>query len=230
MKSTYALSILIAFLSFSAGFKISLKTFEGKTTARLYEQGRIVAGMGPPVKKAFLFDDRITRRENIILSTTVVKDKQLGVIGFRFGNFITNGQSLCSAYNKIELVLFGDNIATSGKHPQLIFTGNCPSAASTDLESQELQLQDVFPLFLISNCENNTKVNNEYNLSNGTDIKVVNMDVGISEPDWVLESISFYNDDDNRLNSENFNFEQIQDILRTMDTRSDNPKIKFICQ
>lgn len=230
MKWTQGLALLVAFLGFSVGYKISSKTFDGKTTARLYEQGRVVAGARQPVKKPFLFDYRVTRRENIILSTKVNKDTQLGVLGLKFGNFITEyGQSLCSAYTKVEVILFGDNVAVSGKHPKLIFTGDCPSKSS-DMEAPELQLKEVFPLFLVSDCKANVRVEDQFQLSNGTNVKAINMyDIGVSDPDWIVEKISFI-DEGNLVNSEEFSFEQIREILGSINTNIDNSKIRFICE
>ncbi len=230
MKWVQGLSILVAFLGFSAGLKMSLKSFDGKTTARLYEQGRVVAGTRQPVKKTLLLNENIVQEENIILSTTVTRDENLGIIGLKFGNFITEyGQSLCSAFSKVEVILFGDSIAVSGEAPRIIFTGDCPSRRTTNSRSTALQLETIFPMFLISDCQQNTKVADQYQLSNGTNVKLTNIDFGLSEPDWVLEKVSFI-DENNPVNAIEFEFGQIKQILQASERGSSDGLIKLICQ
>jgi hypothetical protein len=221
------LPLFILICSFLVGLQLGLNSLDGKATARLYQLGRVVAGSNQPVKKPILMDAKLTQVENIIGSLSVVRQENLGVIGLRFGNYISEyGQNLCSAFNKIELILFGDGVATSGEHPRLIFTGYCPIDPSPQILSNKVK--GVFPLFLIEDCQSNTKFIDQIELSNGTNIKVTNMDVGVSEPDWVIEKLSFI-DENNPLNVIEFNFDDIADILKNKTPKTNQEKVTVIC-
>ena len=209
------------------GLRLGLGSLGGKPTARIYQLGGIVAGSNQPVKRPVLMDARLTQVENIIESLSVVRDENLGVVGLQFGNFISEyGQNLCSGFNRIELILFGDGVATSGEHPRLIFTGYCPEDQNPQVLSDKVK--GIFPLFLIQDCKSNTKFNDQIQLSNGTNMKVANMDVGVSEPDWVIEKLSFI-DENNPLNVIEFNFDDISDILKNKVPKTNLNKITIIC-
>lgn len=227
MNKQRLLPLFILTFSFLIGLRLGLDSLGGKSTARIYQLGRVVAGSNQPVKRPVLMDAQLTQVENIISSLAVVRQESLGVIGLQFGNYISEyGQNLCSAYNKIELILFGDGVATSGEHPRLIFTGYCPIDSNPQILSEKVKT--VFPLFLIEDCRSNVKFQDQIELSNGTNVKVTNMDVGVSEPDWVIEKLSFI-DENNPLNVIEFNFDDIADILKNKIPKTNQEKITIIC-
>lgn len=189
-----------------------LKTWSGKTTARVYIQGRVVADTKAPVQKALLIEKKLIDPANVIASAYVVKDQKNDFIGIRFGNYITQyGQSLCSAYSTIEIILFGDGVAVSGEPPRMIFTGACPRSKN-ESNVQSKNISSTFPLFLISDCKTNQKMNEQFQLSNGTDVKATNVDFGVSEPDWLVDKITFI-DETNPVNNLEFEVQDIRSIL-----------------
>ena len=212
MKTKSLLIIFLGILGFGSGLCFSLKTFEGQKTTRLYVQGRLVAGTNSPVKKSLLVDEKLVNIENIIASMSSAEDNSLGVIGLRFGNYISEyGQSLCSAFNTVEVILYGEGMAVSGQPPRIILTGACPTESSTDLGSMNFQLKTIFPIFLISDCRSNATLNDAFILENGTEVKITNMDFGVSEPDWIVEKVSLF-DKNYPVNGIEFDFQEIKKI------------------
>lgn len=212
MRANTIIYIFLGVVGFAAGLCFSLKTLEGQKTARLYVQGRLVANTKSPVKKPLLVQDKLVQIENVIASMVSVEDEAMGVIGLRFGNYISEyGQSLCSAFNTVEVILYGEGVAVSGQPPRMILTGACPKESSSDIQSFSAQLQKTFPVFLVSDCAKNTVLNDAFILENGTEVKVTNMDFGVSEPDWIIEKISLF-DKNYPVNGVEFDFHEIKKI------------------
>jgi hypothetical protein len=208
----YGIFSSLALASFLIGYKSSMMSLKGKSTARVYVQGRVVAETARPVRKPLLIDEKLMDSDNIIASAVVVKDSANEFIGLKFGNFISEfGQSLCSAYSKVEVILFGDGVAVSGQPPRMIFSGECPRNDKAETETLSNQVSQAFPLFLISDCNSRSKIPDNYQLENGTTVIATNIDFMLSEPDWIVEKISFI-DETNPRNAIEFNFEDIKKI------------------
>ncbi len=222
------LPLFILACGFVIGLRLGVTSLDGKATVRLYQLGRVVAGSNQTVKKPLLLDERLTRVENIIESLTVVRSEELGVIGIQFGNYIPEYyQSLCSAYSKIEIVLFGDEIATSGDAPKMIISGLCPSDPNAKILTHKLP--QIFPLFLISDCKSSARIQDQIELSNGTNIKTVNMfDIGVDEPKWLIQKINFI-DESNPVNTIEFNHQEIKTILVNKSPNAIRDKIFVSC-
>lgn len=219
-----------AAIGFAVGLKVSLNSFEGKTTARLYVSGRVVADSAQAVKQPLLMNKRLLREENIIESLAIVRRNDLGVIGIQFGNYITPyGQTLCSAFSKIEMILFGDNVATSGEHPKMILSGDCPGRVIARENAYSPKIQEVFPVLMLEDCESNTQIKDQIQLTNGTNTKVINLDVGVREPDWIIEKLSFI-DENNALNTLEFNHVEIKEILNSGRNPSFRENIVINCE
>lgn len=231
MKKDNIFILFIGILSFALGFGFILKTWDGKKTARIYERGRLVANAKSPVKKPLLVNEKVIHPKNIISSLKVVEDQETHTIGILFGNYISEyDQSLCSAFDTIEVVLYGDNVAVSGKPPRMILTGDCPKGSQSDIESLSLQLEASFPVFRISDCKENVSLPDNYELENGTVVLMTNMDFGISEPDWMIEKVSFFDKDkDHSENVIKFDHLQIKEIRQDAKSDLNNGFIRIKC-
>lgn len=203
------------------GHKFVTRSWDGQTTARVYLQGRVVAGTTKPVQDTLLVNSNVQNENNIISSLKLVKDENSNLIGLNFGNFITEyGQSLCSAYRNVEIILFGNGLAVSGEPPRVLVEGLCPAAES--LSGLGLNLDVVFPVFLISEC---SKVQEQdfYTINDTTEVKFSNVDFPLSEPDWIIEKITF--SDDNNAKLIEFDINRIRKIL----SARNQTDIKIIC-
>ncbi len=233
MKLDQVLKFGFLFLSLVLGLIIGnyfiLNSWNGETTARVYLQGRVVADTVRPVQKSILINQQITNRENIISSLSVSRDPKANVIGLQFGNYLTEkGQSLCSAFGRIEVILFGDGLAVSGEAPRIIVEGACPSNEATEVGSIGLKIETIFPIFLISECQK-PQSDDLLTFDNGTEIKMTNVDFALSEPDWIIEKITFF-DENNNLKMIEFDNNQIKQILSKKRAQSEALFIKVICE
>lgn len=220
---TYA---CIGLISFTLGYFFATKSWDGKVTARVYLQGRVLANTTRPMQDPLLIETLIRLENNIISSLKITRDKNKNMIGLVFGNYITeSGQDLCSLYRNIEVTLFGDNVANSGKHPRLIIQGVCPtgSATNSSQNSTSLNINGVFPLLEISECDqlqNKESVDTNF----GTKILFSNLEgLTLGEPDWILERVTF-SDQENEINNIDFDINRIRQII--LEKNAENIKIR----
>lgn len=206
------------------GYSYVVKSWNGQTTARVYLQGRVVAGTTKPVQDTLLVSSKVQDETNIISSLKIVRNSEANIIGLNFGNYITEyGQSICSAYRNVEIILFGNGLAVSGEPPRIIIEGLCPSSESSS--NMSLNLDNLFPVFLISEC-NKIQENDFYIIEDSSEVKFSNIDFPLSEPDWIIEKITF--SDDNNTKLIEFDVNRIRQILSQKN--KDTSDIKIICE
>lgn len=208
MNRTYLFYILLPLLAFIVAYKFATSTWNGQITSRTYYQGRVLAESERPIKSPELVSKDQKQTDNIIWDLKVIRSESDGIIGLKFGSYISEfGQTLCSVYSKVELVLHGDGVAVSGKSPKIVIEGDCPNEGQGGADG-------VFPIFLISDCQSDQDASEFIQLSNGTELRISNTDFPISEPDWVIEKLTFI-DENNSVKSLDFNHLMIKEILKS---------------